>query len=476
MNRDIVTRFAPSPTGFMHVGSVRTALFSFLYARKHGGTFILRIEDTDKEREVEGSVAHIVESLSWLGLSFDEGVEVGGPHAPYIQSQRLALYAQYARTLYEKGYAYPDPYAEEEVEALRARAQEEKRPFLYRDHRPRTIEPWDGLSPLRFKVPELKRYILQDLVRGERSAGEEALDDFILMKGDGYPTYNFSHVVDDIEMNVTHVMRGEEFISSTPKFLSLYEALAVAPPQFATMPVILAPDGKKKLSKRDGAKDILAYKKEGYLPEAFINFLALLGWSPGDDREILTIPELIDAFDLSGIQKGGARLDEQKLRWINHEHLKKYSTQEFASQLTVYLQTEGISIPSYLKTIAPLLQERYQTFGEVSQALQGGEFSFMSFVSVDLPLVLKGAESSTVKKHLEEVRRILENIPDDVFGVIEIRARVFPYADKEGRGSVLWPLRVALSGKEKSPDPFTIADMLGKQESLSRIEKVLKLL
>jgi glutamyl-tRNA synthetase len=271
-NKPIVTRFAPSPTGFMHVGGVRTALYAWAFARKHNGRFILRIEDTDKAREVEGSIPHIIESLKWLGISWDEGVDIGGPHAPYLQSERLDSYKKYAQILIEKGYAYPDPYSEEQVAAFRAQAESEKRVFLFRDYRPETIESWDGTKPLRFKVPEIKSYTWHDVVRGELSAGEEALDDFILIKSDGYPTYNFAHIIDDLEMGVTHIMRADEFIASTPKFLALYDALGITPPTFVTLPPILGTEGTKKLSKRDGAKDILDYRAEGYVPIP-MNFL-----------------------------------------------------------------------------------------------------------------------------------------------------------------------------------------------------------
>jgi glutamyl-tRNA synthetase len=281
-NQKVVTRFAPSPTGFMHVGSLRTALYAWLWARKNNGTFILRIEDTDKEREVEGSISHIQESLQWLGLNWDFGPDMENPFGSTIQSERLPIYKKYAQVLIDRGFAYPDPYTEAELESFRQKADEEKRPFLYREHRKETGEEWDGSKPLRFK--DRHSSALPGLMRcGESSAGEE-LDDFILIKSDGFPTYNFAHIVDDMEMNVTHVMRGQEFISSTPKFLSLYEAFGVTPPVFATLPPIMAPDGKKKLSKRDGSKDLLEYKKEGYLADAFINFLALLGWNPGTDR------------------------------------------------------------------------------------------------------------------------------------------------------------------------------------------------
>jgi len=284
----VVTRFAPSPTGFMHVGGVRTALFAWLFARKNKGTFILRIEDTDKAREVAGSIDHIIESLKWIGIDWDEGPDIGGPHAPYKQSERLDSYKKYAQILIEKGLAYPDPYTSEELEAFRKKAEVEKRPFLYRDYRPESFRKWDGTKALRFKTPEIKSYKWTDAVRGELSAGPEALDDFILIKSDGYPTYNFAHIIDDLEMGVTHIMRADEFISSTPKFLSLYDALSIMPPVLVTLPPILGEAGTKKLGKRDGAKDILDYKKEGYLPEAMLNFLAFIGWNPGegDNREV----------------------------------------------------------------------------------------------------------------------------------------------------------------------------------------------
>jgi nondiscriminating glutamyl-tRNA synthetase len=289
----VVTRFAPSPTGFLHIGGIRTALYAWAFAKKNNGTFILRIEDTDKAREVEGSIEHIIKSLKWIGINWNEGPDIGGPSAPYKQSERLDSYLKYAKILVEKGLAYADPYTEEEVEAFRVKADLDKRPFLYRDHRPENPPIWDGTQPLRFKVTNIKSYEWDDLVRGHLRAGAEALDDFILIKGDGYPTYNFAHIIDDLEMGVTHVMRGDEFISSTPKFLSLYEALEIKRPEYVTLPPIMGPDGKKKLGKRDGAKDFLEYEKEGYLPEAMLNFLAFIGWSPEGEEEILTPEKFI---------------------------------------------------------------------------------------------------------------------------------------------------------------------------------------
>lgn len=476
--KKVVTRFAPSPTGFMHVGGVRTALFAWAFARKHGGTFILRIEDTDKEREVAGSIEHIQESLRWLNIMWDEGPDIGGPHAPYIQSERLASYKKYADILVAKGLAYADPYTEEDIATFRAKAEEEKRPFLMRDHRPENPPAWDGSTPLRFRVPTIKRYEWHDLVRGDLSAGEEALDDFILIKSDGYPTYNFAHIIDDLEMEVTHIIRGEEFISSTPKFLSLYDALEIPWPQFATMPVILGPGGTKKLSKRDGAKDILDYRTEGYLPEAFINFLAFLGWNPGDEREVMSITDIVKEFDLARVQKGGASFDETKLLWFNAEHMKQLSPEDFTLRLTTYLKEKGEVVPTYLGTIAPALRDRSTTFAEAALHLTH-EFAYVEqAVPYNTELLLRNAkaEGSVVYTHLTRAIELLSPLESSVWNADTVKEAVFPYATEVGRGSVLWPMRVALSGLEKSPDPFAIASHIGKEETLLRLSKALDML
>jgi glutamyl-tRNA synthetase len=456
----------------MHVGGVRTALYAWLYARKHDGTFILRIEDTDKEREVAGSIAHIQESLTWLGINWDQG--------PYIQSEHLDVYKKYAQTLIDKGLAYADPYTEEEVDAFRKKAEEEKRAFLYRDHRPAATQAWDGTKPLRFKVPSIQRYEWVDAVRGALSAGEEALDDFILIKSDGYPTYNFAHIVDDIEMGVTHVMRGEEFISSTPKFLALYEALGQAPPRLATMPVILGPDGHKKLSKRDGAKDILEYRAEGYLPEAMINFLALLGWHPSGEQEVFSPTQLVEAFELERVQKGGAKFDEIKLKWLNHEHIKRLSASEFAHALAAYLDLRSPEYvrPPRFEALASIVKERAQTLGEAADMLKN-EFDFLDAEPAPgKELLLQGAKAGEgeVQKHLKKVIELLEGMSNEAFTAEQVKEAVFPYATQAGRGAVLWPMRVALSGKEKSPDPFTVAALLGKDAALSRLNRALNVL
>ena len=467
----VVTRFAPSPTGFMHVGSVRTALYAWLWARKNNGTFILRIEDTDKEREVEGSIEHIIESLKWLGLDYDAGPDKCEPGMCYTQSERLDLYKKYAHILIKKGHAYPDPFTEEEVEKMRKVAEEEKRPFLYRENRPEKFGNWDDSKPLRFKVPEIKSYKWHDLVYGDLSAGAEALDDFILIKSDGYPTYNFAHIVDDIEMGITLVMRGEEFISSTPKFLSVYDALGETPPLYATLPTILGPDGKKKLSKRDGAKDLLEYKKEGYLPDAFINFLALLGWNPGDNQEIFTREELIQAFNIERVQKSGAQMSAEKLNWINKEHIKLLPKEEIEKNILEWLP-EKYRNPK----IIPVIFERISKWGDVKGMSEAGELDiFFKAPEIEKEkLIFKNSNPEKITNNLKLVIKALENLDESNFTAENVKDTLMLIANMgESRGEVLHPVRYALSGKDKSPDPFIIASIIGKNETLSRLQKAI---
>lgn len=476
----VVTRFAPSPTGFLHIGGVRTALFAWAFARKNGGTFILRIEDTDKAREVQGSIDHIIKSLKWVGIEWDEGIDIGGPNAPYLQSERLASYKKYAQILVDKGLAYVDPYTQEEVEMLRQKAQEEKRPFLFRDHRPENPPVWDGTQPLRFKITNIKKYEWNDLVYGSLSAGPEALDDFILIKSDGYPTYNLSHIIDDLEMGVTHIMRADEFIASTPKFLALYEALEIMPPQFATLPPIMAPDGKKKLGKRDGAKDILDYKAEGYLPQAMLNFLAFIGWNPGDEREVMSAQEFIEVFDISHIHHSGGGFNVVKLDWFNREHLKNLSDDEFFKQALKFVPVDFKSKSfdeSMFKKIIPTLRERVSKFSDIGKMCEVGELDyFFDDPVLDVAkLVWKDSTPTDAKKHLSKVIELLGTMPEN-FSSDEAKNLIWSYAEEVGRGGVLWPTRFALSGHEKSPDPFTLLSLLGKIKSIDRLEKAISLL
>lgn len=473
MDTKIVTRFAPSPTGFMHIGGIRTALYAYLYARKNGGKFILRIEDTDKVREVDGSIDHIIDSLKWLGIDWDEGPDIGGINAPYKQSERLDSYRKYAQILIDKGLAYADPYTEDEVEAFRNKAIEEKRPFLYRDNRPENPPVWNGTQPLRFKVTDIKSYEWDDEVRGHLSAGPEALDDFILIKSDGYPTYNLAHIIDDLEMGVTHIMRGDEFISSTPKFLALYEALGIQRPKFVTLPPIMGPDGKKKLGKRDGAKDVMEYKNEGYLPEAMLNFLAFIGWNPGDEKEIFTKGELIKSFDIKGIHISGGKFNEEKLNWINKEHLKLLPDKDLENYIFSYLPKE-----LQIQKIVPLILERISKASDIQQMIDNNELSFF-FKSPEYKkegLIFKNTDPNKIKSNLEEVLSVFESIGEEIFTKENIKDKLMSLSDsKENRGEVLHPLRFALSGLDKSPDPFTIADILGKDETISRIKNAISL-
>ena len=435
MSEKVVTRFAPSPTGFMHVGGIRTALYAWLLAKKNKGQFILRIEDTDKEREVEGSIEHIQKSLKWLGLNWDQGPDLGGPHAPYIQSERLAIYKKYVEKLAKAGYVYPDGQA------------------------------------LKFKIPEKKRTNWKDIVWGELSAGPEALEDFVLIKSDGYPTYNFAHVVDDIEMGVTHVVRGQEFISSTPKFLSLYEALAIKPPQFVTTPPIMGAEGKKKLSKRDGAKDILEYEQEGYLPEAMLNYLAVLGFNPGGEREVYRRKELIEVFDLGKIQRSGAQWSNDKLNWLNKEHIKMMSPEEIQKNVLDQLP-EGRKNPK----IVPVILERISKWSDVKKMDREGEldFFFKPPEFAKAKLIFKNTSPEKISANLARAIKDLNQLGEKNFTKENVKKVLMNIADNlDSRGELLHPVRFALSGQDQSPDPFTIASIIGKNETLSRLQKAI---
>jgi glutamyl-tRNA synthetase len=483
-NNKVVTRFAPSPTGFMHIGGIRTALFAYLWARKNGGTFILRIEDTDKEREVAGSIEHIQKALAWLGIEWDYGPDKKAPFGSCIQSERLPTYKEFAEKLMAAGHAYPDPYTQVEVDGFRKQSEAAKKPFLFRDYRPATFGAWDGKSSLRFKVPEIARTKWHDAVRGDLEAGEEALDDFILMKGDGYPTYNFAHIIDDHLMGVTHIMRADEFISSTPRFLSLYRALGITPPVFVTLPPILRDDRTKKLGKRDGAKDIMEYRAEGYLPEAMVNFLALIGWNPGTEEEFFTMKDLIAKFEIEKIHKAGAAYNEEKLAWFNRQHILRLSDDSFAEHAATFLP-ESISTKSAaFRRLLPIIKEKITLFNEIPALFSAeGELRFVTVepdYQVDKLLWKKDPSKEKAAKHLSEAKSLLISMPADSFTddapktAEAIKTAIMPYAEANGRGDVLWPLRFAITGQDKSPDPFMSAALIGQTEALRRIDLALE--
>lgn len=366
-----ITRFAPSPTGYIHIGNLRSAIYPFLVAKQTNGRFILRIEDTDQARYVEGATELILDVLKWLGLNWDEGPEIGGPHAPYYQTERRAIYQQWAQKLIASGRAYADPTTPEEVEAHRKYCTEHKIPYLFRNFRPVNPPAWHPGLPLRFKA-EPKEYTWHDEVMGDMHTGPEVLDDIILIKKDGLPTYNFAHIVDDAEMEVTHIMRGVEYLSSTPNYLALYEALGLEHPKFVSLPHLLAPTGNKKLGKRDGAKSATEYRSDGILPEALLNYLACLGWNDGSEQEIYSMSELIQAFSLNRIQTSGARYDETKLLWYNGQWIRKLADEQGIAEL--YRRTADFWPASaanfddaYKQQVLSIIYDRLKTLSDLRE-------------------------------------------------------------------------------------------------------------
>jgi glutamyl-tRNA synthetase len=471
------TRFAPSPTGALHVGGIRTALFAWLLARQNDGQFVLRIEDTDKSREVLGAKEQILKSLSSLGLNYDEGPDVGGPYAPYQQSERLEIYKKWAQKLIDDGRAYADPYTPEEVQNFRQAAQAAKKPFLFRNHRPENPPQWDGSQPLRFKA-EPKAYKWQDTVLGDISTGPEVIDDFILIKSDGYPTYNFAHIVDDIEMQISHVIRGQEFIASVPNYLNLYEALNVKTPIMATMPHILGPDGRKKLSKRDGAKDVLEYINEGYLPEALVSFIATLGWNDATVQEIYTIDELISKFSLERVQHSGARFDEHRLMWINGHFIRETPLADlFEKSRDFWPDAADSATEDYKKDILALVQERLKYLAELPQ------LSRFFFEEPDKKAVLDLYENPVDKQLakldktevLSLLKAAFDSLSQSDFSEEDISKRLNGLLEeKQTKPGVLFAaIRIAVSGSKASPQLFGTLKVLDKEKSLQRLEKTI---
>ena len=471
--KTVRTRFAVSPTGYMHVGGVRNALFDWLLARQTNGQFILRIEDTDQAREAKGAVEHIIKSLHWLNINWQEGPDIGGPHAPYTQSQRLDIYKEWGQKLVKAGRAYGDPYSQAEVQAFREAAQKAKKPFLYREHRPKDLPPWDGNQPLRFKS-EPRDYKWHDEVLGELHAGAEAVDDFILIKSDGFATYNFCHIIDDHLMGVTHVVRSQEFLASVPKYLNLYEALTLKPPVFATLPFIMGPEGKKKLSKRDGAKDVLDYAKQGYLPEAMINFLATLGWNDGTEQEIFTTAELIKKFDLKRVQRGGAKFDEQRLAWLNGAHIRRLSLAKLSERATDFWPVEAKDHDDdYKKAVLGLVQERLKYLAELPELTK--------FFFVDLPIKpklisehkqLKKLTNNDLKDLLGQAEAVLEQ-SDFSAGDLTKRLNDLLEATSQKPAVLFSLIRIATTQAPASPGLVDTLYALGKETSLRRIKQQL---
>ena len=468
--KPVRTRFAPSPTGYLHVGGIRTALFAWLLARQNNGQFILRFEDTDKKREVEGARQHLIDSLTALGLMYDEGPDIGGPHAPYVQSERLELYKQWAQKLIEKGRAYADPYTSEQVQEFRQQAQANKQPFLYRNHRPDNPPAWDGSTPLRFKS-DPKAYSWHDEVMGDLSTGPEVIDDFVLIKSDGYPTYNFAHIVDDADMQISHVMRGQEFLASTPNYLNLYEALSIEPPKLVTLPHIMAEQGHKKLSKRDGAKDVLDYIADGYPAEALVSFIATLGWNDGTDQEVFTRQELIEKFSLDRIQKSGAQFDERRLNWVSGSIIRSTPLDTLFDQVNSFWPEEAAQATNdYKKLVLSLTQERLKHFSELPNLTR--------FFFIDLPInkELISTHKQLKKLPTEELLSLLNQARSSIetsdFSVTDLTDRLNQLLESTGqKPAVLFSLiRIAITQAPASPGLADTMVVLGKDKVLQRID------
>jgi glutamyl-tRNA synthetase len=470
------TRFSPSPTGYLHVGGIRTALFAWLVARQAGGQFVLRLEDTDKKREVAGAAEHITDSLKALGLNYDEGPDKPGEFGPYRQSERLEIYKQWAQKLIDSGRAYADPYTPDQVQAFREQARENKQPFLYRNHRPENLPVWDGKTPLRFKS-DPKAYKWHDVVMGDLSTGPEVIDDFVLIKSDGYPTYNFCHIIDDAEMKITHIIRGQEFVASMPNYLNLYEALNLTPPIMATVPHILGEGGNKKLSKRDGAKDVLDYIRDGYLPEALVSFIATLGWNDGTEQEVFTTDELIKKFSLNRVGRSGARFDEQRLLWANGSFIRGLELDDLCKRVeTFWPESAKKYDDNYKKAALDLVQERLKYFAELPE--------LTNFFFEDLPIDMNLINNNKQLKKLstDELRTLMQAAQaelaesDFTANDLTIRLNALLTITHTKPGILFSLIRIATTWAPASPGLADTLAILGKDRSLARISTTLKAL
>ena len=483
MTNSVRVRFAPSPTGYPHVGNIRTALFNWLFARHCGGSFIIRIEDTDVARKVKGAVEVILDSLRWLGLDWNEGPEVGGKYGPYFQSQRLEIYHKEAQRLILQGNAYYCYCSPQRLEEMRAEQVRRKQPPGYDRYcrnlseEERNKKEAEGITPVvRFKVPLSGQTRFNDLIRGEVVFEHSTIDDLVLLKSDGYPTYHLANVVDDHLMGVTHVLRAEEWLSSTPRHILMYQALGWEPPQFAHLPMILGAD-RAKLSKRHGAVSIAEYRQQGYLPETMVNFLTLLGWSLDDRTEILSRQELIDNFSLERVSRTGAIFNREKLDWMNGVYIRSLSLEDFVQRSLPFLESglppevkRPLSI-DYTRQIMPLIQERARTLAEVAELAQ---FFFVDELDYDSDLlIVKNMNPPSAVKALEASQQRLKQL--SLFDTESLEAVLRPLAVELGlkTGQLFGTLRVAVTGRTAAPPLFQTMAVLGKERCLRRIETAL---
>jgi glutamyl-tRNA synthetase len=480
MTAAVRTRFAPSPTGYLHIGSIRTALFAWLLARHHGGSFILRVEDTDVERLVAGAIEYQMEALRWMGLNWDEGPDVGGKYGPYVQSQRLALYQDAAKRLVESGHAYYCYCSPERLEALRAEQVKRKLPPGY-DRRCRNLTPEQrraeearGITPVvRFKVPLTGRTSFHDEIWGNVVFDNSHVEDLVLLKSDGYPTYHLGNVVDDHAMDISHVIRDEGYLSSTPLHLMTYEALGYTPPRLAHVPLVLGPD-RTKLSKRHGSDNVLDFREQGYLPEALMNFLALVGWSLDDKTDIISREDLVRHFSLERVSKTPAVFNHEKLKWMNGVYIRKLPPGEFARLCVPFLEKslpDDVRRPldfEYVQQVTALVQERARLLSEVPGL---SRFFFTEGLSYPVEtLIGKGMDAESTRRALSVARERLESVP--AFDAAALEGMLRPLAEelKLKTGQLFGALRTAVSGETATPPLFQMMAVLGRARCLARID------
>jgi len=500
MAQKVRVRFAPSPTGPLHIGGVRTALYNYLFAKKHGGDFILRIEDTDQTRYVEGAEAYIVEALDWLNIPFDEGPGREAGFGPYRQSERKHLYKQYADQLIASGNAYYAFDTTEELQIQRAQHEANKETFIYNWHNREQLNNSLSLSEeeiqaklnagdkyvIRFKSPENETLHLKDLIRGDIKIETKVLDDKVLFKSDGMPTYHLANIVDDHLMEITHVIRGEEWLPSLALHQQLYDAFGWPAPKFAHLSLILKPTGKGKLSKRDGdaggfpvfplawnnpeGNDFMGYREEGYLPAAVINMLAFLGWNPGTEQEVFSLKELVEAFSLEYVHKAGAKFDPKKTLWFQNQYLQKEDEGVLASQFSELLKAKGIQTSANISEIVGMIKER-ATFA--SDLWEQGKFFFEAPTSYDEKAAKKAFKEDT-PGILTSVVKLMQETEDFSAAQLSEKIKNWVTSQEMGFGKVMMPLRLALVGAMQGPDVFAIAAVIGRDEAVKRLETAIQ--
>ena len=498
MSKPIRVRFAPSPTGPLHIGGVRTALFNYLFAKKNNGTFFLRIEDTDQNRFVPGAEEYILEALNWLGIAPDETVGKNEKFGPYRQSERKELYQNYADQLINSGNAYYAFDTAEALDAHRKQHEEQGKTFIYNHHNREKLDTSLVLSKeatekriaagedyvIRFKTPVNETLHLQDIIRGDVKFETNLLDDKVLFKSDGMPTYHLANIVDDHLMETSHVIRGEEWLPSMPLHVLLYRAFGWDAPEFAHLPLILKPIGNGKLSKRDGDKMGFpvfplewtteegvssGYREKGFFPEAVVNFLALLGWNDGTEKELFSLEELVQNFDLNRVHKAGAKFDPEKNKWFNHQYLMQQSDADLAKAFSPILKEKGITIEeNKLITIVSLIKERAHF---VSEFWELSDYFFEVPSSYDEKAAKNWKEETPAL--MQNLIAVLDGIQDFTATTIETVVKEWMTANEIGMGKIMQPFRLSLVGALKGPHLFDIAELVGKQETIQRIQKAI---